>query len=111
MATVRGTGATASRGGPLERVGEQDLSAALDFERLAWHAERAGLQVLDRGTQADLLEEFGFDERVRALPDPGSRDPVAQLRAASARNAARAIIDPEGMGAFSVLMLAKGLRL
>ncbi len=100
-----------SGGGPLERIGEQDLTAALDFERLAEHARRAGLEVLDRRTQAELLEELGFDARVRSIVDPGPRDPRGQLRAASARNAAKAIVDPEGMGAFSVLVLAKGLRL
>ena len=100
-----------SGGGPLERVGEQDLSAALDFDQLARHAQRAGLAVLDRMTQAELLEEFGFAERLQAITDPGSRDPLAQMRAASARNAARSIVDPEGMGNFSVLLLANGLRL
>ncbi len=101
----------ASGGGPLERVGEQDLTAALDFERLADHALRAGLDVLDRKTQAELLSELGFAARVRAIADPGASDPLGQLRAASARNAAQTIVDPAGMGAFSVLVLAKGLRL
>lgn len=97
--------------GPLERVGEQDLSAALDFERLAQHATRAGLEVLDRRSQAELLADFGFEERLATIADPGARDPLGQMRAASARNAARSIVDPQGMGAFSVLLLAKGLRL
>lgn len=97
--------------GPLERVGEQDVTAALDFDRLARHAERAGLEVLDRRTQAEVLEDLGFGERIAAIRDPGARDPLGQLRAASARNAARAIVDPEGMGRFSVLVLSKGLRL
>jgi SAM-dependent MidA family methyltransferase len=97
-------------GGPLERVGQQDLSAALDFDRLAQLASRGGLEVVGRMTQAELLAEFGFDERIAAIADPGARDPLGQMRAASARNAARAIVDPEGMGAFSVLLLAKGLR-
>jgi SAM-dependent MidA family methyltransferase len=96
---------------PLERVGEQDLTAALDFERLARHASRAGFEVLGRCTQAELLAELGFEERIRAIPDPGPRDPLGQVRAASSRNAARSIVDPEGMGAFSVLVLGKGLRL
>ncbi len=100
-----------SGGGPLERVGEQDVTAALDFGRLAHHAQLAGLEVLERRTLAELLEEFGFGDRVRAIVDPGPRDAAGQLRAASARNAAKAIVDPEGMGAFSVLVLAKGLRL
>ena len=97
--------------GPLERVGGQDLSAALDFDRLAQHAARAGLEVLDRRTQAELLAELGFEDRIRAIADPGPRDPLGQVRAASARNAARTVIDPEGMGSFSVLVLGKGLRL
>jgi SAM-dependent MidA family methyltransferase len=97
--------------GPLERVGQQDVTAALDFDRLALHAERAGLEVLDRRTQADLLAELGFDERVREIADPGARDPLGQVRAASARNAARSVVDPGGMGAFSTLLLGKRMRL
>ena len=100
-----------SGAGPLERVGEQDLSVGLDFERLAQHAAKAGLEVLDRRTQAELLADFGFADRLAAIGDPGARDPLGQMRVASARNAGRAIVDPEGMGAFSVLLLAKGLRL
>lgn len=100
-----------SGGGPLERVGEQDLTAALDFDRVVAHAERAGLEVLERRAQAELLDDLGFAERLRGIHDPGARDPVGQVRAASARNAAKAIVDPQGMGAFSVLVLSKGLRL
>lgn len=100
-----------SGGHPLERVGEQDITAALDFARLRAHAERAGLTVVDERTQAEFLAELGFDERVQTIADPGPRDPAGKLRAASARNAARSVVDPHGMGAFSVLVLAKGLRL
>jgi SAM-dependent MidA family methyltransferase len=97
-------------GGPLERIGRQDLSAAIDFDRLAEHAARAGLDVLERRTQAELLAELGFEERVGSVADPGARDPLGQLRASSARNAAHAIVDPEGMGAFSALLLGKEMR-
>lgn len=100
-----------SGGDPLERVGEQDVTAPLDFDRLAVHARRAGLEVLERRTQAELLEELGFPQRLRGIGDPGAGDARGQLRAASARNAANAIVDPHGMGAFSVLLVAKGLRL
>ena len=100
-----------SGGGPLERVGEQDLTAALDFDRLAEHARRVGLDVVERRTQAELLEELGFDERLGRIADPGPHDATGKLRAASARNAAKTIVDPEGMGAFSALVLARGLRL
>lgn len=95
----------------LERVGQQDLTAALDFARLRRHAEAAGLEVIDDRTQAEFLKDLGIDERIRDIADPGATDPKGQLRAASARNAARSILDPGGMGAFSVLVLAKGLRL
>lgn len=111
MSDVRTYFRQTSGGGPLERVGEQDLTAALDFDRIATHAERAGLEVLERQTQAELLDDLGFAERFQRIHDPGARDPIGQVRAASARNAAKAIVDPEGMGAFSVLVLSKGLRL
>ncbi len=98
-------------GDPLERVGEQDLTAALDFERLRRHAEAAGLTVVEERTQAEFLEELGFDERLGAIRDPGPSDPRGKVRAASDRNAAKAVVDARGMGAFNVVVLAKGLRL
>ncbi len=100
-----------SGGDALERVGEQDLTAAIDFDRVLARAERAGLEVVDRGTQAAFLEGLGFAERIAAIAPDREEDPVRRLKAISARNAARTIVDPEGMGAFSVLVLSKGLRL
>lgn len=100
-----------SGGDALDRVGEQDLTAALDFVRLRRRAEDAGLEVLDDLTQAEFLENLGFEDRLREIEGGVPADPIQQLKSASARNAARTIVDPGGMGAFSVLVLAKGLRL
>ena len=100
-----------SGGDPLERVGEQDLTAALYFAQLRRRAEDLGFEVLENLTQAEFLENLGFGDRVRAIGGGEPTDPIRQVKTASARNAARAIVDPEGMGAFSVLVLAKGLRL
>lgn len=95
---------------PLMRVGEQDVTAPLDFARLRAHAERAGLRVVAEQRQADFLEELGFGERVRRIGSGNVARPATQLRAASARNAARTVIDPEGMGNYSVLVLSRGLE-
>ena len=78
--------------------------AAIPGDGIGVEVIAAGLEVLDRRSQAELLADFGFEERLATIADPGARDPLGQMRAASARNAARSIVDPQGMGAFSVLL-------
>jgi len=82
---------------PLVRLGEQDISAHVDFTTLATAAHAAGLDVLGVTSQRSLLHNLGYAAAAR------------QLRAPADRQAAAPLVDPEGLGRIGALFLARGL--
>jgi SAM-dependent MidA family methyltransferase len=88
----------------LERIGEQDLTAHVNFSALEDRARERGLAVLGRTTQDRFLIGNGILETFE--PDgEGSPPTPRQLKS---RLQAMQLIHPSGMGrTFSVLMLAK----
>ena len=89
---------------PLERVGRQDITAHVDFTALIEGGKRGGLQPVVLMTQAELLRNLGaglFTEALAALHLP---QPQYQANAL----AMRALLRPEGLGGFRVLVQAKG---
>lgn len=86
---------------PLVHVGVQDITAWVDFTRVAEAADAAGLEVLGFATQAAFLLGTGIEA---LLAEP--HDPAAQARAASE---ARQLLLPGEMGeAFKVMALGRG---
>jgi SAM-dependent MidA family methyltransferase len=82
---------------PLVRLGEQDISAQVDFSTLATAMHRAGLSVLGLIEQRRLLMNLGLAQ-VRAALDQGvDRQALAQLT------------DPAGLGAVRALFASRGL--
>jgi SAM-dependent MidA family methyltransferase len=77
---------------PLQRLGEQDISAHVDFTTLATSAHQAGLQVIGVTSQRALLRTLGIDSL--------SQD----------RRVIRSLTDPDGLGRIGVLFLGKGLK-
>lgn len=89
---------------PFSHVGMQDLTAHVDFGRLADAARRAGFTVVGLTTQADFLAEVGLGDLLLAMQrQPGTA--VEEYYRAQA--AAFRLIDPAGMGRFRVLGLAR----
>jgi SAM-dependent MidA family methyltransferase len=89
---------------PLIQVGVQDLSAWVDFTRVALAGQGAGLDVLGFCTQAGFLLGAGIDE---LLGEP--RAPTEQARLAGE---ARRLLMPGEMGeAFKLLALGRDLEL
>ena len=88
---------------PLEHVGQQDMSAQVDFSTLARVAADAGLNVLGYVSQAEFLHNLGIGDMLRRLA--GGRP--QQSRAGSL--AMRELVKPEGLGAFRVLALGKNV--
>jgi SAM-dependent MidA family methyltransferase len=87
---------------PLILLGVQDITAWVDFSRVARAAHAAGLEVLGFGTQAAFLLGTGIDE---LLAQAG--DAVEQARLAGE---ARRLLLPGEMGeAFKLLALGRGL--
>jgi SAM-dependent MidA family methyltransferase len=91
---------------PYRHVGRQDLTAHVDLTAVRRAADAAGLTHLGTTTQAELLVAVGAGELVAArLQAPGAslQDALA-LRSALAR-----LMDPRGMGGFTVLAFGRGI--
>ncbi len=87
---------------PLLHVGVQDITAWVDFTRVALAAHGAGLDVLGFGTQAGFLLGAGIEELLGA-----PRDAREQARLAGE---ARRLLLPGEMGeAFKLLALGRGV--
>ena len=86
---------------PLINVGAQDLTAWVDFTRVAEAGLAAGLEVLGFCTQAGFLLGAGLDSLLAQ-----ARDPIEQLRLAGE---ARRLLLPGEMGeAFKLMALGRG---
>lgn len=109
--TVRGFSRHRLVADALSSPGEHDLTASVNFTAIRRAAEGAGLALAGVTTQREALINLGIRE---AYGRP--TDPLDQLRAASKRSATDVLLDPNGLGAFTVLCFAKdapadGLRL
>ncbi len=82
---------------PLVRLGEQDISAQVDFSTLATAMHQAGLSVLGLIDQARLLGHLGMAQARAALDQPTDRQALAQLT------------DPAGLGGVRALFATRGL--
>ncbi len=90
----------------LERVGEQDLTAHVNFTALEDRARERGLLVLSRTTQDRFLIANGVLARFQEEDPARWRDPSEVRR----RLLALQLIHPQGMGRiFKVLVLSKGV--
>lgn len=90
---------------PYVHVGRQDLTAHVDFTAVERAAQRAGLAMLGRTTQAEALMGLGIEDRLRAIQaDPATTfDEYLLARAAIVR-----LLDPAAMGRFGVLAFGRG---
>ena len=88
---------------PLERLGQQDMSAQVDFTALAGAAKQAGLNLLGYDTQAEFLQNLGLAQLML-------HPPVGALRLAQAsRIGMRELVKPGGLGDFKVIAFGKGV--
>jgi SAM-dependent MidA family methyltransferase len=95
----------------LDAPGLQDITADIVFPQLEWAAQRAGLRVVDRRSQADWLRALGIDELAeegRRIWDEGAhRGDLAAIAGRSRVHEAAALTDPSGLGAHDVITLAR----
>jgi len=96
----------------LERPGEQDLTAHVDFTALKRSAEGAGARVLGLVTQSRFLIALGALEFLEAAPielPAGGGDPGSTVDRLREREALKEIVLPGRMGEkFRVLVLGVG---
>jgi NADH dehydrogenase [ubiquinone] 1 alpha subcomplex assembly factor 7 len=83
----------------LDRPGEADLTAHVDFAALAHAARAAGAHVLGPVSQGAFLERLGIGPRARALAPKAAPEPAAEVAAGCQR-----LTDPEAMGALFKVM-------
>ena len=84
---------------PLERVGQQDMSAQVDFTSLARAATQAGLDFLGYTSQGAFLRNLGLGRLQQRQPAGPPR------QAQSARVGMRELAKPGGLGDFKVMAL------
>ncbi len=104
--TVRGYRKHQVTDDPYINVGEQDLTAHVDFSLLTDAATKAGMATLGLTTQSEYLTRLGLGDW---LQDLQMQPDVAYDEYYLAQNATMRLIDPAGLGRFRVLGLAKGL--
>jgi SAM-dependent MidA family methyltransferase len=97
----------------LSKPGSRDITAGIDVGVLLDHARRGGLRVWGPVTQRDALTNLGIgawdgalrERQARALNEGRGAEAT---RIYSARNAARLLTDPAGLGGFTVLCFGVG---
>ncbi len=88
---------------PFAHPGLQDITAWVDFTRVAEAADAADLEVLGLATQAALLLALGIEREVAGAPD----EPTRIRRASEARR----LLMPEEMGeSFKAIALGRGVE-
>ena len=100
LTTFRGHMQTDS---PLERIGEQDMSAQVDFTTLAKAGEQEGLVSLGYTSQREFLRNLGLDVLSRSPVD----GPAG--RAQSNRAGLRELVKGGGLGDFRVMAQGKNV--
>ena len=91
---------------PYQHIGQQDITAQVDFTSLMRLGERSGLVTVGYTLQRHFLVNLGFCSFLDALQTQGMSYARTELR----RVAMMALVDPEQMGAFKVLAQAKGIE-
>ena len=89
---------------PFRLVGEQDLTAHVDFTALEQAGRAAGAETVGLTTQGAFLASLGLGDWLLRLQADPATDPATYYQAQSA---VFRLIDPGGMGRFGVLMMAR----
>ena len=90
---------------PFLNVGLQDITCLVDFTSLIYLSEQVGLQTIGYTLQRDFLLNLGFMERYEAVETANLSDAQVMLR----RMVMDALIDPEQLGGFKVLIQSKAI--
>lgn len=98
---------------PFAHVGEQDITAHVDFTALETVGESVELEKVGFTQQALFLMALGLGDRLAKLSQPLSPEKTATGKTIQAvmmrREALQQLISPMGLGNFGVLIQAKGL--
>ncbi|MBV6624398.1 MAG: class I SAM-dependent methyltransferase [Rivularia sp. (in: Bacteria)] len=90
---------------PYINIGQQDITAHVDFTALEKNGDRLGLDKVGLTQQGLFLMALGLGERVASLSQSGQ--PLSTIL--QRRDSLHQLLDPMGLGGFQVLVQAKGL--
>ncbi|MUG95964.1 class I SAM-dependent methyltransferase [Scytonema sp. UIC 10036] len=90
---------------PYINIGQQDITAHIDFTALERWGEQCGLDTIGFREQALFLMALGLGDRIANLSY--TKLPLSQLL--QRRDALHQLLDPLGLGGFGVLVQSKGL--
>jgi SAM-dependent MidA family methyltransferase len=90
---------------PYVNIGQQDITAHVDFTALEKWGERCGLNKVGFTQQGLFLMMLGLGDRIAALSH--TKQPLSDLL--HRRDALHQLADPLGLGGFGVLVQSKGL--
>jgi len=91
---------------PYINIGQQDITAHVDFTALEKKGFSLGLQKVGLTQQGLFLMSLGLGERVASLSQ--SNQPLSTIL--KRRDSLHQLLDPMGLGGFHVLVQAKGLK-
>ncbi|MEO1428585.1 MAG: class I SAM-dependent methyltransferase [Cyanobacteria bacterium J06633_8] len=91
---------------PYINIGQQDITAHVDFTALEKNGDRLGLDKVGLTQQGLFLMALGLGERVASLSQ--SQQPLSTIL--QRRDSLHQLLDPMGLGGFHVLVQAKGLK-
>jgi SAM-dependent MidA family methyltransferase len=94
---------------PYINIGQQDITAHVNFTALERHGESLGLSNLGLTQQAMFLMALGLADRIAPLGQSASSDPQEIMDRLRRRDALHQLINPMGLGKFGVLLQTKGL--
>ncbi len=94
---------------PFVNIGRQDMTAHVNFTALEHWGTQAGLQTLGCLPQALFLMALGLGDRLDNLAQIQATDAATLNHALQRRDRLHQLINPLGMGQFTVLVQGKGL--
>ncbi|MBD2020258.1 class I SAM-dependent methyltransferase [Leptolyngbya sp. FACHB-36] len=94
---------------PYLYIGDQDITAHVDFTALQRQGERYGLQTVGFIQQALFLMALGLGDRIAAVGQSDATDVQEVQARLRRRDALHQLANPLGLGNFGVLIQSKGL--
>ncbi|NJP08812.1 MAG: class I SAM-dependent methyltransferase [Leptolyngbyaceae cyanobacterium RU_5_1] len=95
---------------PYIYVGQQDITAHVDFTALQKQGDQCGLEFVGLTKQGLFLMALGLGNRLAALSQSNSTDPSEIQAKLRDREALHTLINPIGLGNFGVLVQSKGVE-
>lgn len=95
---------------PYQHIGQQDITAHVDFSALEHRGNEVGLKTLGRIEQGLFLMALGLGDRLAALSHPEATQSLSANELLRRREALHTLMNPIGLGNFQVLLQGKGLR-